>query len=657
MNRLRLALLALTPLWPLGCGDGDDPSIPQPLVDRAAPHAAGAGPQQKRITPLRRWVKREPAHSPPPRSGAAFAYDPLLKVSILFGGWGCSQGNCGLLDDTWEWNGVDWTELESGSIPARVCADAAFDPALGGVNVVGGSFVNTPSNASHYWSGGAWIPTDTTVPGFSLAGRALAYEAGAAPRMLSFGGDDITSRVRDFTGQRAPGSYWIYPSLSTKPSARRDGALVWDPVADKSYLFGGRPCRMDQTCGALGDYWEIGGTTWTTLGNSTSRPSPRFGHRFLYDAARGVGVLFGGQNGTSANGELWQVAFPDTWTEIPTLIGPEGRSYFGFSYDSERDVAVLFGGSAGTTLPQGDPDPFGDTWELVLDHDSCQSGADCDNGFCVDGNCCEVESCGSCETCGDPTNPGLCIPVVDAPDPDSCNTTCDSSGQCQPECSSDDECPGACNACQAGRCEVLADQPDPSGTCNGYLCDGVDPGCPTFCTNSSDCVEGVPCKGGLCTLQGEPCDDASSCGGLTCIDNVCCGSPCDVCGVCSALRGSPEDGECSPAPKGSPDDACPVGCSGTDTACLDSAALPAGSPCEESSDCSSGSCVAGSCCDDSPAVCVQSTRAETQAHGFAAGTPHDCLCRAGAPAGRTEPLGLLAPLGGLGLLLRRRRRP
>ena len=87
MNRLRLALLALTPLWPLGCGEGDDPSIPQPLVDRAAPHAAGAGPQQKRITPLRRWVKREPAHSPPPRSGAAFAYDPLLKVSILFGGW------------------------------------------------------------------------------------------------------------------------------------------------------------------------------------------------------------------------------------------------------------------------------------------------------------------------------------------------------------------------------------------------------------------------------------------------------------------------------------------------------------------------------------------------------------------------------------------
>ncbi|MCB9609223.1 MAG: hypothetical protein H6716_21700 [Polyangiaceae bacterium] len=648
MKRLIPAALALALSLPLSCSEAPRESV------GSAPQASQEPPRlQQRITPLRRWVQRQPAHSPPPRTAAAFAYDPTRGVSVLYGGWGCSApGSCGILSDTWEWNGSDWTERTPTAPAGRVYADAAYDPALGGVNVIGGSYTNTPSNASHYWDGTSWIPSDTSLPGFSLAARGLTYENGASPRMLSFGGDDVTSSVRDFTGQRTPGNNWIYPNLSLKPAARRDGQLIWDPAADKSYLFGGRPCRMTESCQALGDYWEIAGTTWTDLG-SGMRPSPRFGHRFLYDASRSVGLLFAGRDAASANAELWQVEFPDTWTQLALSGGPEARSYFGFSYDSGRDVAVLFGGSAGTTIPQGDTNPFGDTWELVLDFDSCTSGADCDNGFCVDGACCEAAACGTCETCADPANVGVCTTVVDAPDPDSCATTCDSAGQCMGECTTNEDCTGACNACDAGECVILSGAPEEGASCFGYLCDGVNPKCPTSCSDASDCEAGVPCSEGSCTLEGAPCEDASTCGGLTCVDNVCCGSPCETCGVCSVAAGAPKDGVCTPALKGTPDDACPIGCSGAETACLESAALPAGSPCTMSTDCLSGSCVGGACCQGSPADCLRTTGAGPRA--FDAGTPHDCACRAGAPARPRTKLEFLAPLLALALLRRRRR--
>ncbi|MEZ4373456.1 MAG: hypothetical protein R3B07_21730 [Polyangiaceae bacterium] len=645
MKRLLPATLAVALTLPAGCGDratsGASKLSEQP-VTQAAPLL------ERRITPVRRWVEREPSHSPPARTGAAFAYDPTRNVSILYGGWGCAAGSCGILSDTWEWDGVDWTERTSTPTAGRVYNDAAFDYALGGVNVVGGSYTNTPANASHYWDGSDWIPTDM-LPGFSLAARALVYENGASPRMLSFGGDDITSTVRDFTGTRTPGGSWTYSNPAQKPGARRDAKLVWDPVGDRSYLFGGRPCRMTESCQALADYWVISGNTWTDLG-AGSRPSARFGHGFLYDAARGLGLMFGGRDAAQPNAELWQVEFPDTWTELAVSVSPEARSYFAFSYDSGRDVAVLFGGSTGATVPQGDTNPLGDTWELVLDFDSCASGSDCDSGFCVDGTCCEAAACGSCETCGDPTNPGVCTPVIDGPDADSCATTCDSVGQCESRCTTDKDCPGDCNACDAGSCVILTGAAEPGESCGSYLCDGVNPDCPDTCDDASGCVDGVPCNDSECTTRGGSCVDDSTCAGLSCVDGVCCQQACDVCGVCSVARGATRDGDCTPVPKGAPDAACALGCSGFDTTCLESAALPAGSPCSDSTDCLSGSCVAGACCAGSPAACQPASHSGPHALM----RPHPMTAPVAPERRRSRELIALAPLCALALLLRRR---
>ena len=55
------------------------------------------------------WHKPSPAQSPPARDDAAMVFDPDQQVMVLFGGLGLNQGQSGPLNDTWTWDGTNWT--------------------------------------------------------------------------------------------------------------------------------------------------------------------------------------------------------------------------------------------------------------------------------------------------------------------------------------------------------------------------------------------------------------------------------------------------------------------------------------------------------------------------------------------------------------------
>lgn len=62
-----------------------------------------------------KWTAQNPTHAPSPRVGAVMAYDTVRRVVVLFGG-GMPSGYFGYstepsLNDTWTWNGIDWTRL------------------------------------------------------------------------------------------------------------------------------------------------------------------------------------------------------------------------------------------------------------------------------------------------------------------------------------------------------------------------------------------------------------------------------------------------------------------------------------------------------------------------------------------------------------------
>ena len=57
------------------------------------------------------WTPQNPLHSPPPRRRASMSYDSVHRVIVLFGGATGDAAALRELNDTWTWNGSDWTKV------------------------------------------------------------------------------------------------------------------------------------------------------------------------------------------------------------------------------------------------------------------------------------------------------------------------------------------------------------------------------------------------------------------------------------------------------------------------------------------------------------------------------------------------------------------
>lgn len=107
------------------------------------------------------WTEVRPKASPPPRSEAAMTYDDQKGELVLFGG--VSGQGATFLNDTWIWDGTNWSlRSPSASPPPRIGATIAYDPAVGRVVLFGGIANN--ANAGGFlkdmwaWDGIAWAP-------------------------------------------------------------------------------------------------------------------------------------------------------------------------------------------------------------------------------------------------------------------------------------------------------------------------------------------------------------------------------------------------------------------------------------------------------------------------------------------------------------------
>jgi hypothetical protein len=80
------------------------------------------------------WTKQSPTNSPSARYDAAMAYDAAHSQVVLFGGV-----NNGGLNDTWTWDGTNWTKQSPTNSPsARYNPAMAYDAASGQVVLFGG---------------------------------------------------------------------------------------------------------------------------------------------------------------------------------------------------------------------------------------------------------------------------------------------------------------------------------------------------------------------------------------------------------------------------------------------------------------------------------------------------------------------------------------
>ncbi len=190
---------------------------------------------------------------PAARSRHRMAYDAQRQRVVLFGGV-TGFATLAVVGDTWEWDGVSWTQRTFGSAPsARNYHAMAYDPVRQRVMLNGGSDGSNTSGLTDTWTydGVSW-----TLQGALSAG---AYGKGASfderrQRVIEFGGYSGPTTATVFTNElwEWDGSTWA-PQTAPGPSARRWPAMAWDGVNQKTLLFGGEDGN-----GFLGDTWQWG---------------------------------------------------------------------------------------------------------------------------------------------------------------------------------------------------------------------------------------------------------------------------------------------------------------------------------------------------------------------------------------------------------------
>jgi hypothetical protein len=452
------------------------------------------------------WESRD-ASGPSARASLAMAYDSDRGKVVLFGG--ASDGT--ELGDTWEWDGAAWTSVctgpcATGAPPARSGHAMAYDPVHRRAVIFGGEGAGALLDDTWTWDGAAWARV--CAPGAcgppARVGHAMAYDV-ARDRVVLFGGSACSSGVCSDFGDTWEQNGGTWSRASAVGPARSGHAMTFDAARGVTVVFGGAHG------GVLGDTWTWDGATWKQA-STTSAPPPRASAGMAFDRARRLATLFGGDGASPATWS-WDGA---AWTLLPTASDPGARSSFGLAYDDARQRVTLFGGF-------GNGAALADTWEERRLGGGCATGAECDTGLCLDGACC-ASPCAACASCSAGAA-GVCEPVANADDPDSCTgvRTCDARSLCllkvgQPcqvraDCASGycvdgvccaTACDDRCSACTAALTGGVVD-----GTCGPAL-GGLDPhdDCPD--DGACSCQRNGACDGaGACALYGRGFDCAA----------------------------------------------------------------------------------------------------------------------------------------------------
>lgn len=290
------------------------------------------------------WVAVSPTTTVGSRSGHAMAAD-LLGNTILFGG----SATIAPLAQTWRYDGTTWTQLAPTTSPTgRINADMVYD-ATRGVFVLFGGWtsslsVGTASNQTWEFDGAQWTQiAPTTSPG-GLWKHAMAYDL-VRGRVVCYGGSGNGFPIALANTWEYDGATWTQIATATNPGPLERAAMCFHAGIGKVVLFSG----INPQTGGNDTTWLYDGTNWTAAPVTGPRPAVRTGARMVYDFARGVCVLTGGMNPTNGApfSDTWH--FDGTaWALTPASTTP-GRD-FGLVYDAARGLVVRHGGIAGSTV-------------------------------------------------------------------------------------------------------------------------------------------------------------------------------------------------------------------------------------------------------------------------------------------------------------------
>jgi hypothetical protein len=289
------------------------------------------------------------------RNAHAMAYDSRRGRAILFGGADESKV-CG---DTWAWDGKRWISVSHTGPEPRTFPSLAYDSIRKKVVLFGGNRVLFGSNPDENrflndtweWDGQRWTQIQAAGPS-PRAEAAIAFDSRRG-RVVLFGGHNRAgergNRLADtweWDGKR-----WTEIKV-TGPSPRNSAAMVYDSGRGKIVLFGGSTRES-----VSGETWEWDGKQWTE--NRAALTEGRFNCVMAYDSARRKTIRFGGRYAGKPVGDTWAYD-GKAWQQVSST-GPTARNHTAMVYDSKRLKVILFGGHDFGTSDA--VNIFGDTWE------------------------------------------------------------------------------------------------------------------------------------------------------------------------------------------------------------------------------------------------------------------------------------------------------
>ncbi len=223
------------------------------------------------------WTMQSPPSSPPARSNHAMAYDSAHGQVVLFGG---VDSNNNYLNDTWVWDGFTWTRKSSPNSPSpRVNHKMVYDSAHSQVILFGGHGTNPfpldKFNDTWVWDGSNWTQKFPNTNPPARAAFGLAYNSAQGQTVMFGGGDSNTFPNNKLNDTWVwDGSNWTMQSPQNSPSARASLAMAYDSAHSQIVLFGGSNVSDTWVYGAEpAPRISLGSRTITASGD-TGHPSP-----------------------------------------------------------------------------------------------------------------------------------------------------------------------------------------------------------------------------------------------------------------------------------------------------------------------------------------------------------------------------------------------
>lgn len=340
MKRLALSLLALCSCAPsFEAIEIPDSSIASGRDASSEPDAAvdaGVLPEGRRTG----WAVMSSTTAPPIRSRHLMTWSPKNRAVLLHGGLDSRIA----YGDTWLFDGA-WRQLDPRGTTGVKTDHAGSEDRNGNIVIFGGTTQHggPSSDDTWLWDGSDWTRVRLDVHPSARVFAGIAYDP--LRGVVVLGGEDTW----EWDGDR-----WTMVASAENTPGRENFTMWFDPALGKVVLYGGGDrTGSNDTTNTHDDCWTWDGVRWEQLYLPRSpTPGRREAYTAAFDSRRGELVLFSGLAEPDERLDGTWILRDQEWTKLD-VREPEPIIFGAAAFDRASGQIVLFGGATRNGRLQG----------------------------------------------------------------------------------------------------------------------------------------------------------------------------------------------------------------------------------------------------------------------------------------------------------------